>query len=322
MKTLAEHSNIKSLLDNVKLTRESVSSYHLRQLEDEAIYIFREVLAEFCNPVMLYSVGKDSSVLLRLAQKAFHPRKIPFPLVHIDTGYKFRDMIKFRDQTVASLNAELIVHRNEPMISHGMHPNKHGVARCCGALKTSPLLEILKQYHFDAAFGGARRDEEKSRAKERIFSFRDKDGQWDPKNQRPELWQLYNARIFEGESVRIFPLSNWSELDIWHYIQQEKIPIVPLYFAKQRMVIERGKQLIPVDANTVFQPGEVAVSIMSRFRTLGCMPCTGAIRSDASNITDIIQELTTITRSERETRLIDHGNNSMEDKKKKKKKVT
>lgn len=324
MKTIANYPNVNSLLDNVEdsaknsveISNENVHDNHLTQLEDEAIYIFREVLAEFCNPVMLYSVGKDSSVLLRLAQKAFYPRKIPFPLCHVDTGYKFKEMLLFRDRTIASANAELIVQRNEPAISDGLHPNKHGVARCCGALKTKPLLDALKQHNFDAAFGGARRDEEKSRAKERIFSFRDKDGQWDPKNQRPELWQLYNGRIFEGESVRVFPLSNWSELDIWRYIQQEEIPIVPLYFAKRRKVIVRGKHLIPVDDNTIFQDGETAKLVMSRFRTLGCMPCTGAIRSSATNIGEIIQELETVTRSERETRLIDHGNNSMEDKKK------
>jgi len=289
---------------------------HLEQLESEAIHIMREVVAEFRNPVLLYSVGKDSSVLLRLAQKAFYPGQLPFPLMHVDTGYKFPEMISFRDEMVASLGAKLIVQRNEDAITNGMHPNLQGVARCCGALKTSALLTGLEKHGFDAAFGGARRDEEKSRAKERIFSFRDEFGQWDPKNQRPELWQLYNGRIHEGESVRVFPLSNWSELDIWQYIQQENIPIVPLYYAKPRMMVERGKHLIPVDNNTMLKDGEVAKPVMSRFRTLGCSPCTGAIRSDATTLDGIIREMTVVKRSERETRLIDHGANSMEDKKK------
>jgi len=289
---------------------------HLAQLESEAIHIMREVVAEFQNPVLLYSVGKDSSVLLRLAQKAFYPGKLPFPLMHVDTGYKFPEMISFREQMVESLGARLIVQRNEVAISKGMHPSMHGVARCCGALKTTALLAGLERHGFDAAFGGARRDEEKSRAKERIFSFRDEFGQWDPKNQRPELWQLYNGRIHEGESVRVFPLSNWSELDIWQYIKQENIPIVPLYYAKPRMMVERGKHLIPVDSSTMLQEDEVAKPIMSRFRTLGCSPCTGAIRSDATTLDDIIREMTVVKRSERETRLIDHGANSMEDKKK------
>ncbi|NOZ53930.1 MAG: sulfate adenylyltransferase subunit CysD [Gammaproteobacteria bacterium] len=289
---------------------------HLAQLESEAIHIMREVVAEFRNPVLLYSVGKDSSVLLRLAQKAFYPGKLPFPLMHVDTGYKFPEMIQFRDQMAEAVGARLIVRRNEVAIESAMHPNVHGVARCCGALKTTALLEGLGEHGFDAAFGGARRDEEKSRAKERIFSFRDEFGQWDPKNQRPELWQLYNGRIHEGESVRVFPLSNWSELDIWQYIKQENIPIVPLYYAESRMMVERGKHLIPVDDNTMLQDDEVAKPIMSRFRTLGCSPCTGAIRSDATTLDDIIREMTVVTRSERETRLIDHGANSMEDKKK------
>jgi len=305
-----------SLLDSNENIPTTTSSVHLAQLENEAIYIMREVIAEFTNPVMLYSVGKDSSVLLRLAQKAFFPAPIPFPLLHVDTGFKFTEMIQFRDQTVASIGVKLIVHRNESAIELGAHPEKLGVARCCGALKTSALLDILNQHNFDSAFGGARRDEEKSRAKERIFSFRDEFGQWDPKNQRPELWNLYNGRVFEGESVRIFPLSNWSELDIWHYIKQEDIPIVPLYFAKSRNMLVRGEKLIPVNNNTVFRPGEIAEPIMSRYRTLGCSPCTGAIHSTATTLDHIIQEVQTASRSERETRLIDHGSNSMEDKKK------
>ena len=311
-----DRQEIDSASDTVVSTCSRSHTSHLDQLESEAIYIMREVLAEFSNPVMLYSVGKDSSVLLHLAQKAFYPAKIPFPLLHVDTGYKFREMIEFRDQMVASLDAKLIVHQNGFAIDKGMHPSRHGVARCCGALKTTALLEAMKQNGYDAAFGGARRDEEKSRAKERIFSFRDEFGQWDPKNQRPEIWQLYNGRIHEGESVRVFPLSNWSELDIWQYIRQEQIPIVPLYFAKRRNVIVRGKHLIPVDDKTLFLTGEKAEPIMTRFRTLGCSPCTGAIRSNATSLDDIIQEMKTVRRSERETRLIDHGSNSMEDKKK------
>ena len=288
---------------------------HLQQLESEAIHIMREVIAEFHNPVMLYSVGKDSSVLLRLAQKAFYPARIPIPLLHVDTGYKFPEMITFRDKMVQSIGARLVVRRNEDAIRDNFHPALHGVARCCAALKTTTLLHSLNEQGFDAAFGGARRDEEKSRAKERIFSFRDKHGQWDPKNQRPELWRLYNGRIHEGESVRVFPLSNWSELDIWQYIGLEQIPIVPLYFAKPRLMVERGNLLIPVDSKTALSHGETAKPIMSRFRTLGCAPCTGAIRSTASSVEEIIEEVKRVKRSERETRLIDHGANSMEDKK-------
>ncbi|MFV2057493.1 MAG: sulfate adenylyltransferase subunit CysD [Thiohalomonadales bacterium] len=288
---------------------------HLQQLESEAIHIMREVIAEFSNPVMLYSVGKDSSVLLRLAQKAFFPGRLPFPLLHVDTGYKFPEMIVFRDEIVQSIGARLIVRRNEDAINTQTHPNRHGVARCCAALKTTALLRSLAEHGFDSAFGGARRDEEKSRAKERIFSFRDKYGQWDPKNQRPELWRIYNGRIHEGESVRVFPLSNWSELDIWQYIKQEQIPIVPLYFAKPRLMIERGNLLIPADRHSVLNAGETATPVMSRFRTLGCSPCTGAIRSDATTVDAIIAEMKVVKRSERETRLIDHGASSMEDKK-------
>ena len=252
-------------------------SGHLAALEDESVFILREVAAEFRNPVILYSVGKDSSVLVHLARKAFYPSPIPFPLLHVDTGYKFKEMIEFRDNFVADIGARLIVHRNEEAIEAGSHPLKLGVARCCGLLKTTALLEALEAGEFDAAIGGARRDEERSRAKERVFSFRDSFGQWDPKNQRPELWHLFNARVFEGESMRVFPLSNWTETDIWQYIRQEKIPIVPLYFAKERLVVRRGNNLIPADDAGNLKEGEVPELMSVRFRTLGCSPCTGAV---------------------------------------------
>jgi sulfate adenylyltransferase subunit 2 len=291
-------------------------SRHLRALEDESIFILREVAAEFSNPVILYSIGKDSSVLVHLVRKAFHPAPIPFPLLHIDTGYKFREMIEFRDRFVQEIGARLIVHRNEDAIASGSHPLKLGVARCCGLLKTTALLQALEAGNFDAAIGGARRDEERSRAKERVFSFRDAFGQWDPKNQRPELWHLFNARIFEGESMRVFPLSNWTESDIWHYIRQEDIPIVPLYFAKQRLVVRRGNLLIPADDAGNLREGEVPEMVSVRFRTLGCSPCTGAVESTATTLEEIANEASAALRSERETRVIDHGSNSMEDKKK------
>jgi sulfate adenylyltransferase subunit 2 len=289
---------------------------HLKALEAEAIHIMREVVAEFRNPVMLYSIGKDSSVMLHLARKAFYPGPLPFPLLHVDTGFKFREMIEFRDWYAKEIGARLIVHRNEPAIAQGIHPNKVGVARCCGLLKTQALLDALSQGGFDAALGGARRDEEKSRAKERIFSFRDEFGQWDPKNQRPELWDIYNCRIHEGQSIRVFPLSNWTEMDIWQYIRLENIPIVPLYFAKERMMVRRGNLLIPADDAGNLREGEVPEPVMCRFRTLGCSPCTGAIESSATTLDEIVAEAATCTRSERETRIIDHGANSMEDKKK------
>lgn len=287
---------------------------HLQTLESEAIHIMREVVAEFRNPVMLYSIGKDSSVMLHLARKAFYPMPLPFPLLHVDTGYKFKEMLTFRDQMAAQLGAKLIVHRNEVEIAKNMHPHKAGVARCCSALKTSALLQALEKYQFDAAFGGARRDEERSRAKERIFSFRDTFGQWEPRNQRPELWHLFNAKIHEGESVRVFPLSNWTEADVWAYIQQENIPIVPLYFAQRRPIVRRGKALIPAE-DVQLQPHEKIEEMVCRFRTLGCSPCTGAVESAATTIEEIVHEALTATRSERETRIIDHGNSSMEDKK-------
>jgi sulfate adenylyltransferase subunit 2 len=288
---------------------------HLEALEAESIHIFREVAAQFRNPVVLYSIGKDSSVLVHLARKAFHPGPIPFPLLHVDTGYKFKEMLTFRDEFAKSIGARLIVHRNEEAIKDGAHPLKLGVARCCGALKTGALLEALAKYEFDAAIGGARRDEERSRAKERVFSFRDGFGQWDPRNQRPELWNLYNGEIAEGESMRVFPLSNWTERDVWQYIREQKIPIVPLYYARQRQVVRRGPNWIPIDNASDVRPGETVTTEWVRFRTLGCMPCTGAVLSQASTIDDIVDEAAAATRSERETRVIDHGANTMEDKK-------
>ncbi len=255
---------------------------------------------------MLYSIGKDSSVMLRLAQKAFFPGKIPFPLLHVDTGYKFPEMIRFRDSYAREIGASLIVHRNEPAIADGASPWKLGTQNCCGALKTRSLLDGLAEGGFDAAFGGARRDEEKSRAKERVYSFRDGEGQWDPKNQRPELWSLYNSRLRKGESIRVFPLSNWTELDIWLYLYAEQIPIVPLYFAEERDVVIRGGTLTLVDHTTRLLPHEQVVKRKVRMRSLGCAPCTGAIESDADTLPAIIEELITFRRSERENRAIDH----------------
>jgi sulfate adenylyltransferase subunit 2 len=280
---------------------------HLRALEAESIHILREVVAEFERPVMLYSIGKDSSVLLRLAQKAFHPGPIPFPLLHVDTTYKFREMIEFRDKYTAEIGARLIVHTNQQAIADGTEPFLVGTQRCCGLLKTRALLDALEAGNFDAAFGGARRDEERSRAKERIFSLRDPKGQWDPKRQRPELWHLLNARVKPGESIRVFPLSNWTEIDVWHYIDVERIPVVPLYFAKPRDVIVRGTSLIVAEQPFVpLLPGERVERVTCRMRSLGCSPCTGAIRSDADTIPKIIAELVAVRNSERENRVIDH----------------
>ena len=289
---------------------------HLKLLEAESIHVMREVAAEFQKPVMLYSIGKDSSVMLRLAQKAFFPGPIPFPLLHVDTGYKFREMLEFRDAYTKELGVNLIVHRNEEALRDGTNPVRLGTQRCCGLLKTTSLLDALREGGFDAAFGGARRDEEKSRAKERIFSFRDTAGQWDPKNQRPELWNLYNGRIGPGESIRVFPLSNWTELDIWHYIHLENIPVVPLYFAKERRMLVRADSLIPVEQPFVTGlPGEEQW-VKCRLRSLGCSPCTGAIRSDADTIPKIIAELVSFRSSERANRVIDHDQDgSMEIKK-------
>ena len=279
---------------------------HLRTLEAESIYILREAAAEFSNPVMLYSIGKDSSVMLRLAQKAFFPGGIPFPLLHVDTSYKFPEMITFRDSYTKSIGAELIVHRNEEAIARGANPFALGTQKCCGLLKTQSLLDALQKGSFNAAFGGARRDEEKSRAKERIYSFRDAHGQWDPKNQRPELWNLFNSRIDKHESIRVFPLSNWTELDIWLYIYVENIPIVPLYFAKPREVVIRGGSLVLIHSRNEILPGETSQTVNCRMRSLGCVPCTGAIRSVADTVPKIIEEMISFRRSERENRAIDH----------------
>jgi sulfate adenylyltransferase subunit 2 len=279
---------------------------HLRALEAESIHIMREVVAEFENPVMLYSVGKDSSVMVRLAQKAFYPGKLPFPLLHIDTTYKFREMIEFRDRFTAGIGAKLIVHTNREAIDNGANPFRLGTRKCCDLLKTRSLLDALGEGGYDAAFGGARRDEEKSRAKERVYSFRDSFGQWDPKTQRPELWNLYNSRVDKGESIRVFPLSNWTELDIWTYIHQENIPIVPLYFAKPRLMLVRGDALLPVEQDIPMLPGEKPQMVMCRMRSLGCSPCTGAIRSEADTLPKIIEEMQLARRSERENRVIDH----------------
>ena len=279
---------------------------HLRVLEAESIYIFREVVAEFERPVMLYSIGKDSSVMVRLAQKAFHPGPLPFPLLHIDTTFKFREMTEFRDRFCREIGAKLIVHTNWSAIEQGANPFRLGTQKCCGLLKTRSLLDALADGGFDAAFGGARRDEEKSRAKERVYSFRDKLGQWDPKNQRPELWNLFNGRVNKGENIRVFPLSNWTELDVWQYIQVENIPIVPLYFAKERPMVVRGGSLIPVERDIPLLPGERPEMVMCRMRSLGCSPCTGAIRSDADTVPKIVEEMMLVRRSERENRVIDH----------------
>lgn len=279
---------------------------HLRLLEAESIHILREVASEFERPVMLYSIGKDSSVMLRLAQKAFYPAPIPFPLLHVDTGFKFAEMLNFRDAMTRSVGAKLLVWRHEDAIAAGTNPIALDTKRCCALLKTQALLDALRHYNFDAAFGGARRDEEKSRAKERIYSFRDSAGQWDPKNQRPELWNLYNARVHPGESIRVFPLSNWTEMDVWQYIHEEKIPVVDLYFAKDRPMYVRGDALIPIEQSFVARTGEQSQMVKSRLRSLGCSPCTGAIRSDADTIPAIIAELLSFRSSERANRAIDH----------------
>jgi sulfate adenylyltransferase subunit 2 len=278
---------------------------HLRMLEAESIQVLREVYAEFQRPVMLYSIGKDSSVMVRLAQKAFYPGRIPFPLLHIDTTYKFREMIEFRDRFCADIGAKLIVHTNKAAIEAGANPWDLGTAKCCGLLKTRALLDALAEGEFDAAMGGARRDEEKSRAKERVYSFRDAYGQWDPKNQRPELWNVFNSRLNPGESIRVFPLSNWTELDVWQYIHLENIPCVPLYFAKKREMVVRRSMLIPVEIDVPLLPGEEKQLIMFRMRSLGCSPCTGAIRSEADTVPKIIEEMMLFRRSERENRVID-----------------
>ena len=290
---------------------------HLKRLEAESIHIMREVAAEFENPVMMYSIGKDSSVMLHLAMKAFYPAKPPFPLLHVDTTWKFKEMIAFRDARAKELGLDLIVHINPEGQQMGINPFVHGSAKHTDIMKTEGLKQALNHYKFDAVFGGARRDEEKSRAKERIFSFRDKNHRWDPKNQRPELWNLYNGRHDKGESIRVFPLSNWTELDIWQYIYLEQIPIVPLYYAKERPVVERDGMLIMVDDDRLpLKPGEKPMTKSVRFRTLGCYPLTGAVESGASTLTEIIQEMLLTKTSERQGRAIDHDSaGSMEKKK-------
>jgi sulfate adenylyltransferase subunit 2 len=290
---------------------------HLKQLEAESIYIIREVAAEFENPVMLYSIGKDSSVLLHLAKKAFHPGPLPFPLMHVDTTWKFRDMYAFRDRVANEPGIRMIVHINEEGVRNNVNPFTYGSKKHTDIMKTQALLQALDKYKFDAAFGGARRDEEKSRAKERVYSVRDKNHRWDPKNQRPELWHLYNANINRGEEVRVFPLSNWTELDVWQYVYLEKIPIVPLYFAAPRPVVERDGTLIMVDDDRMpLREGEKPETKMVRFRTLGCYPLSGAVESTATTLPEIIQEMLLAKFSERQGRLIDHDQaGSMEQKK-------
>lgn len=290
---------------------------HLKQLEAESIHVIREVAAEFDKPVMLYSIGKDSSVMLRLAQKAFSPGPLPFPLMHVDTLWKFREMIAFRDKTSEELGQKIIVWTNQEGKAEGINPITHGSELHTRVMKTEALKQALDHYQFDAAFGGARRDEEKSRAKERVYSFRNEFHQWDPKNQRPELWNLYNGRVKKGESIRVFPLSNWTELDIWLYIQLEKIPIVPLYFAKERPVVERDGVLILVDDDRLpLKDGEVPMMKSVRFRTLGCYPLTGAVESTAATLEEIVKEMLLATSSERQGRVIDaDGSASMEEKK-------
>jgi sulfate adenylyltransferase subunit 2 len=291
---------------------------HLRRLEAESIHIMREVAAEFVNPVMLYSVGKDSAVMLHLAMKAFYPSKPPFPLMHVNTTWKFQEMIRFRDETVKRLGLNFIEHINQDGVDRGINPFDSGSSLHTQVMKTEALKQALDKYGFDAAFGGARRDEEKSRAKERIFSFRDKHHGWDPKNQRPELWRVYNTRINKGESIRVFPLSNWTELDIWQYILAENIPIVPLYFAKKRPVVERAGTLIMRDDERMkLLPGEKVEEKLVRFRTLGCYPLTGAIESDADTLEGIVTEMFTARTSERQGRLIDSDEKASMEKKKK-----
>ncbi len=290
---------------------------HLKQLEAESIHIIREVAAEFDRPVMLYSIGKDSSVMMHLALKAFYPGKPPFPLMHIDTTWKFREMVEFRDNRVKELGWDLIVHINQEGVAMGVGPFTHGSAKHTDIMKTQSLKQALNKYNFDAAFGGARRDEEKSRAKERVYSFRDKNHRWDPKNQRPELWNIYNSKVDSGESIRVFPLSNWTELDIWQYIHLENIPIVPLYLAAKRPVVERDGTLIMVDDDRMpLHEGEVPEEKLVRFRTLGCYPLTGAVESEATTLPEVIQEMLLTKTSERQGRVIDHDSaGSMEKKK-------
>lgn len=297
-----------------------ISEYHLthlKQLEAESIHIIREVAAEFDNPVMMYSIGKDSSVMLHLARKAFYPGKPPFPLMHVDTTWKFREMITFRDKMAAEVGMDLIVHINQEGVDQGIGPFTHGSSKHTDVMKTAGLKQALDKYGFDAAFGGARRDEEKSRAKERVYSFRDNKHRWDPKNQRPELWNIYNGKVNKGESIRVFPLSNWTELDIWQYIYLENIDIVPLYFSAERPVVERDGMLIMVDDERMpLKEGEVPAMKSVRFRTLGCYPLTGAVESEAATLPEIIQEMLLTTTSERQGRAIDHDSSGSMEKKK------
>ncbi len=290
---------------------------HLKQLEAESIHIIREVAAEFEKPVMLYSVGKDSAVMLHLTMKAFYPGKPPFPMMHVDTTWKFKEMIEFRDKMINDLGLDIIVHTNQEGVAQGIGPFTHGSKKHTDVMKTDGLKQALNKYQFDAAFGGARRDEEKSRAKERVYSFRDKNHRWDPKNQRPELWNIYNGKLDKGESIRVFPLSNWTELDIWQYIYLESIPIVPLYFAKERPVVNKDGMLIMVDDDRMPIGADEKIEMkMVRFRTLGCYPLTGAVESTATTLPEIIQEMLLTTTSERQGRLIDHDQSgSMEQKK-------
>ena len=295
----------------------SLVASHLQRLEAESIHIMREVAATMSKPVMLYSIGKDSAVMLHLAMKAFYPGKPPFPLLHVDTTWKFSEMIAFRDRMAAELGFDLLVHINEEGVREGIGPFSHGSNTHTHIMKTVALRQALDKYGFDAAFGGARRDEEKSRAKERIFSFRDSQHGWDPKNQRPEMWNIYNTRVAAGESIRVFPLSNWTELDIWQYILQENIPIVPLYFAKERPVVERDGMLIMVnDDRMKLLPGETVQSRKVRFRTLGCYPLTGAIDSDAETLEEIVEEMLVARTSERQGRMIDRDESGSMEKKK------
>lgn len=299
------------------MSSEIPSITHLKQLEAESIHIFREVAAEFENPVMLYSVGKDSSVLLHLARKAFAPGKIPFPLLHVDTTWKFREMIEFRDKVAEKYDFDLLVHINQEGVEMGVGPFSHGSAKHTDIMKTASLKQALNHYKFDAAFGGARRDEEKSRAKERVYSFRDENHRWDPKNQRPELWNIYNSQINKGESIRVFPMSNWTELDIWQYIYLENIDIPSLYLAKPRPVVERDGVLIMVDDDRMpLEDGEEPEMRSVRFRTLGCYPLTGAVESTANTLPEVIQEMLLTKTSERQGRVIDHDSSGSMEKKK------
>ena len=305
---------------NHAAVRDAMTTYnltHLKQLEAESIHIIREVAAEFDNPVMLYSIGKDSSVMLHLARKAFHPGRLPFPLLHIDTTWKFREMIRFREYQAEKFGLDLLVHTNQEGLAQGVNPFSHGSAKHTDVMKTEALKQALNKYKFDAAFGGARRDEEASRAKERVYSFRDANHRWDPKNQRPELWNIYNGRINKGESIRAFPLSNWTELDIWQYIYLENIEIVPLYYAAKRPVVERDGSLIMVDDDRMpMEPGEKPMMKSVRFRTLGCYPLTGAVESEADTLPEIIQEMLLATSSERQGRVIDRDSSGSMEKKK------